>query len=96
MSESKYDSKYDEEDIEEGAKGFQPIPPKVGILDVQVDPAVALLAEPFRLKIRFELDRDCIGSTWRIRFLVDSGFKRIIKVRDGKSFSFSICHGLKL
>lgn len=79
--EGKSGSKYDEDEIEFGAKGgYEPTPPTITVSSVEIDPVQSGLSEPFNLKIKFELDRDCIAASWIIKFLVDSGHKRVIKV----------------
>ena len=86
--ESRYDSKssgkqtYDDDvDFAAGAKGtFHAIPPKIDITSIEIDPVSGGISEPLRLKIKFELDRDCVAANWCVKFLVDSGERRVIKV----------------
>lgn len=81
-AEGKYDSKYDDDDyMDTEDKGtYVPDPPKIEITGIDIDPVYSEITAPLKLKIRFELDRDCVAANWVVKLLVDSSFKRIIMV----------------
>jgi hypothetical protein len=68
------------DDFAADAKSFEPNPPRINITAIEIDPVEAEITKPFRLRIAFDLDRDCVASYWCVKFLVDSGEKRVIKV----------------
>jgi hypothetical protein len=71
----------DGEDFAADAKSpYEPTPPRINITAIEIDPVEAEITKPFRLRIAFDLDRDCVAANWSIKFLVDSSEKRVIKV----------------
>jgi hypothetical protein len=77
-SDSKYDGKYDDDEITD--VGERATPPKIEILSIKFEPPMGPLSGPLELSIKFELDRDVVAGYWIIRFLVDSCDRRLIKV----------------
>lgn len=75
--------KYDDDDIiESKGTGDDAVPPpKIEVLEIEIEPSTGPLSGPFELKIKFELDRDVIAGHWVVRFLVDSSDRRLIRVR---------------
>lgn len=73
------ESKYD--DDMGGGSEFSPDLPKINVTSIKITPDGEVdLTSPLKLKIIFELDRDVVAAYWAVQFLVDSSYRRIIKV----------------
>ena len=79
----KSSGKYDDDDIVEEKGGENIDPPKIEILEIDVEPKMGPLSGALELRIKFELDRDVIAGYWIVRFLVDSTDRRLIRVSNG-------------